>query len=242
MQILIVLENKKIKDLEGRRAVFSIINRFFTPRRYHANNDKKICPGYGDMKKDTDKHSQRSLHDIMNMMAQRVDGYAPERPAARGTLTEAEAYAHGDPLLAELLKDYRDSHHRYESLLRKHGADDAMVDVAADMAGSADTAVETRLIELRACTHARTQAEQRMQDSLEIMSASTRYHEKIRAYTDRVQSAALRAKKEAAESSYLFVIMMLFMLQESLRETQRRLSLASDFAVVSSHEHRRVAA
>lgn len=192
----------------------------------------------------TDQHSkgQRSLQDIMNMMAQRVEGYAPERPAVRGVLTEAEAYAHSDPLLAELLKDYRDNQHRYETLLRKHGADDAMVDVAADMAGSADTAVETRLIELRACAHSRALAEQRMQESLEMMNASTRYHEKIRAYTDRVQSAALRAKKEAAEASYLFVIMMLWMLQESLRETQRRLSLVNDFAIVSSRDERRMAA
>lgn len=194
------------------------------------------------MKHDNGQQSQRSLHDIMNMMAARVDGFAPERPATRGVLTEAEAYAHGDPLLAELLKEYRDIQTRYETQLRRNGADDAMVDVLADMAGSADSAVETRLIELRACTHARAMAEQRIQESLEMMSASTRYHEKIRAYADRVQSAALRAKHEAAESSYLFVVLMLFLLQESLRETQRRLSLASDFAVVSSHDERRIIA
>ena len=194
------------------------------------------------MKHDNRQHSQRSLHDIMNMMAARVDGYMPERPAARGVLTEAEAYAHGDPLLAELLKEYRDIQTRYETQLRRNGADDAMVDVLADMAGSADSAVETRLIELRACTHARALAEQRMQESLEMMGASTRYQEKIRAYADRVQSAALRAKKEAAESSYLFVIMLLWLLQESLRETQRRLSLANDFAVVSSRDDRRAVA
>lgn len=194
------------------------------------------------MKVDNHRQSQRSLHDIMNMMAQRVDGCAPERPAARGVLTEAEAYAHGDPLLAELLKEYRDNQNRYETQLRRSGADDAMVDVLADMAGSADSAVETRLIELRACSHARALAEQRIQESLEMMNASTRYHEKIRAYADRVQSAALRAKHEAAESSYLFVILMLFLLQESLRETQRRLSLVSDFAVVSSRDERRIIA
>jgi hypothetical protein len=41
MQILTILENIKIKDLGRQRVGFSIINRFFTPHRYHADNDKK---------------------------------------------------------------------------------------------------------------------------------------------------------------------------------------------------------
>jgi hypothetical protein len=184
--------------------------------------------------------ASRSLQDIMNAMAQRVGGQVVTPGPARGVLSEAEAYAHADLVLAGLLKQYRDAQGRYETLLRRNGSADAMVAVAADIAEGCDGAVETRLIELRACPLARRMAEQRMRDSLEALNASARYRDKISA-NDAAYEENARRRREAARDSYLWVMVLMWMLQDTLRETQRRLSVAHDFMTVSARDSRHAA-
>jgi hypothetical protein len=178
------------------------------------------------------------------MMAGRVENVAATaqgqtrpalRPAGAGVLSEAEAYAHFDPVLASLLKQYRDAQAHYETLLRKNGAHDAMAEVAADMADSYDSAVETRILELRQQATIRRAAEAMMQESIDRMAASKRYHDKLAADARNSEAARDRTKREARES-YMFVMFLWWMLQETLRETQRRLSAASAFARVTRHE------
>ncbi|MBU0859621.1 MAG: hypothetical protein KJ667_06765 [Alphaproteobacteria bacterium] len=195
------------------------------------------------MSRQIQKSGGQSLQDIMNMMAQRVDGLQTASPlsalTARGILSEAEAYAHFDPLLAQLLKHYRDAQSRYEELLRKNGSGDAMVDVAADMAASSDSAMETRLIELRTNNTMRRMAEARIRESIEMMNASTRYNEKLRNHALRRSGDIARQRMEEAREGIMWVWFLMMLLQDTLRETQRRLSAAQHFSRVSSHDDER---
>lgn len=191
--------------------------------------------------KKTQHTEQASLQDIMNRMATRVEGLRPQDGAARGVLSEAEAYAAFDPLLGQLLKHYRDAHAQYETLLRRNGAADAMVAVAADMAASCDSAVETRLIELRAHNTTRRMAEARMRESIEQLNASTRYREKLERHA-HFQSADMARRRAEAKEGMAWVMYLWWMLHFSLIEAQRRLSVAHDFTRASMRDDRLVAA
>lgn len=194
------------------------------------------------MSNSTQTGEKRSLQDIMNMMARRVDGYAvPAAEKRREVLTEAEAYALHDPLLAVLLKEYRDAQGRHESLLRRHGADNAMVALAADVAGGADVAMETRLIELRACATTRRLAECHMQEQIEMMNASARYRRQMNTYAQQVADESRRNREHQARDSFFWMMMLWWLLGQAVAETQRRLSLARDFEVVSNQDRRAVA-
>ena len=73
------------------------------------------------------------------------------------TATPDEALGHDilslaadDPTLASLIKQYLNASRAHKDLIRHHGAQDAMTEVAADMVDSAWCALQTRLLELRA--------------------------------------------------------------------------------------------
>src|SRR6185295_4761325 len=87
-----------------------------------------------------------SLHDIMNDMVQDPSGLGGER---RKTLRESDALATLDPVLAGLGKQRADANAHFARLLKSHGGDDPLTTVAADMLDSAQSAWETRLLELQ---------------------------------------------------------------------------------------------
>lgn len=190
------------------------------------------------------KSSGGTLQDIMNTMAGRPDSAAAdasaERAAVRGVLSEADAYARIDPLLAGLLKQYRDTQARHEQLLRANGACDPMTEVAADLAESCDSAVQTRMIELREQIVMRQAAEELMRDSLESEKASARYNKKLDLHAREIAADNDLCKKEARES-YMFVLFLWWMLQEALFATQIKLSAAHAFAQASDHDRRLIA-
>lgn len=180
------------------------------------------------------------------MMARRPDGCAPLAASKgadnrRAVPTEAEAYARLDPLLAGLLKDSKDAQGRHETLTRRNGADDPMACVAADMASSADAAVQTRLIELRACKDTRAMAEEFIEAHLESIAAGARHREKMNNFAHQVADETRRVREDRARDSFFWMMMLWMMLNDAVMETQRRLSLVQDFAVVSNHNRRAVA-
>lgn len=176
------------------------------------------------------------------MMARRPDGCVPKgTDKNRARVSEAEAYAHFDPLLAGLLKDSKDAQGRHETLVRRNGAADPMACVAADMASSADAAVQTRLIELRACPDMRALAEEFIEAHLESLAAAARHREKMNAFAHQVADETRRTREERARDSFFWMMLLWWMLNDVVMETQRRLSLAQDFAVVSNQSRRAVA-
>lgn len=98
----------------------------------------------------------RSLQDVMRAVAARVEAM-PERSAypvrvseQTSVLSELEAFAALDPLLASLRKDFLDTKAHATVLTAKNGRDDPMAQVAADLQDSAWCAMQTRYLELRA--------------------------------------------------------------------------------------------
>jgi Asp-tRNA(Asn)/Glu-tRNA(Gln) amidotransferase A subunit family amidase len=98
-----------------------------------------------------------SLQDIMNDIAgQKPDAFAnacqktSQKKMAAKPLDELHAFMRLDPLLADLHKQYMDAKDNCAELVREHGADDVMVDVAMDMEDSAWCAMQTRYLEVRA--------------------------------------------------------------------------------------------
>ncbi len=194
------------------------------------------------MKSQLHTGEKRPLQDVMNMMARRPDGCAPIAvDKSRAAVSEAEAYARFDPLLAGLLKDSRDAQGHHEILNRRHGAADPMTSVASDMASSADAAVQTRLIELRACPDTRVLAEEFIEAHLESIAAGARHREKMNNFAHQVADETRRVREDRARDSFFWMMMLWMMLNDVVMETQRRLSLAQDFAVVSNHNRRAVA-
>ncbi len=103
------------------------------------------------------KASLLSLQDIMNDIAgQRPDAVAQtcqktaKKKAAAKPLDELQAFIQLDPLLADLHKQYMGAKNNCAELVRAHGSDDVMVDVAMDMEDSAWCMMQTRYLEVRA--------------------------------------------------------------------------------------------
>lgn len=91
-----------------------------------------------------------SLETVMVEMVQRLEALCRDggRVAAQ-PLDEFEAFMTVDPLLAMLHKQLAEARVHYNSLKQKRGASDPMTEIAADQAESAESAMQTRLIELR---------------------------------------------------------------------------------------------
>ncbi len=80
--------------------------------------------------------------------------------------------ASDDPILASLIKQYLNASRQHKGLLRSHGTQDAMVEVAADMVDSAWCALQTRLLELRAA-QSQDQSDRAMTYGLAARTAET---------------------------------------------------------------------
>ncbi len=92
-----------------------------------------------------------SLREIMNAVSVNLDRVLDCAPAGRpAALSEMDAFAGLDPLLADLNKDYLDARSAHQSACRDFGSDDGMTSMAAVMMDSAWCAMQTRYMELRA--------------------------------------------------------------------------------------------
>lgn len=183
---------------------------------------------------------ERSLQDIMNVMARRVSNIdGPATRPARSVLSEADAYARFDIVLGQLLKNYNDAQAGRKRLCAALGPADAMTVVADDMVNTCRGMIEARLVELRANPMLRAQAE----DSLALagVESGMAQNEKMRGYADHMRREQLERKKQDAQHSGMWMFFLLWMLQETVRETQRRLSAVTAFSA-ASHSERRYAA
>lgn len=93
-----------------------------------------------------------SLQDIMNDMARRLDVIRTDDDSYGindGSVSEMGAYAAVDPVMADLYRQYLNARKRHKTLTNQNGDDDALAAVAGEQAESLDSALQTRLIELR---------------------------------------------------------------------------------------------
>lgn len=107
----------------------------------------------------------QSLQEIMNRLA-----HQPEEICAAATnplkiLDEMSAFIQLDETLADMNKQYLDAKAHRKNLVRLHGRNDAMTEIAYDMEDSAYCALQTRYIEVRQCRELMTEAQRLMRQS-----------------------------------------------------------------------------
>lgn len=124
----------------------------------------------------------KSLHELMNQMVVRLDDILPDDLQARHEDKNwpfIEIYIQIDPLLAQLYKQYCDAKARLAALVGAHGGGDPMVDVARDMMDGAETAVATRLVELRQDKEAEGRAQDMIRAKQEALSRKKKQEEPV---------------------------------------------------------------
>jgi hypothetical protein len=167
-----------------------------------------------------------SLETVMVEMVQRLEALCRDggRIAAQ-PLDEFEAFMTVDPLLAMLHKQLAEARVHYNSLKQKRGASDPMTEIAADQAESAESAMQTRLIELRSdCSKQRDvlrvmrQAKEQAEHRLQQLSAQ-----------DILRRMEL-ADDQNDDAALAFALMTLVKRIHGVRPTRsRRLSMAHTF-------------
>jgi hypothetical protein len=169
-----------------------------------------------------------SLHDIMNGMVQDPAGFATD--ATRPT-TEADALAALDPLLAGLDKQKADAGAHFARLLKSHGGDDPMTCVAADMKDSAQSAYETRLLELRQDRKIMAVVRRMIRDSHATIAQAERKAAALQQL--RLQLFSGRAAARGREGEYNEklnrILSLLGTLQAVIDDAQKTLCLANVF-------------
>lgn len=169
-----------------------------------------------------------SLHDIMNSMVRDPAEFAAD--AARPT-TEAEALATLDPLLAGLDKQKADADAHFGRLLKSHGGDDPMTCVAADMKDSAQSAYETRLLELQHDRRVMAMARRMIVEANATIAQAERRAAALAQL--RVQLFGGRAIAPGRETEYNVkmgrILSLLGTLQSVIDDAQKTLCLANDF-------------
>lgn len=182
----------------------------------------------------------RDLQSIIKDMAARLDQHRShdDGHAGMSMLTEIEAYVAIDATLARLYKEFADARLNRRRALEQHGERSAFADIAADLEESAQSAMETRMIELREDTQKRAMAERMMAHSHMATMDSYRaeraqwYAERQASYyaEERYEAALATKHRQEGEDSFMSLMVMWWMMRQMVNRTQARLSLASSFA------------
>ena len=181
-----------------------------------------------------------SLQELMRDMTRRLDSYdaygACDDDQQSSVSIELESFLAVDPILADLYKQYLDAKQRYEELMKCNGQDDPMAEVALDVMESAESAIETRLIELREDKKIVIEALYQRKLLLkarqsEIQRNAYNYKERLQAFYQR-GSAKFQTEQEAKDD-YFLMMLLWFWLSSLTRRAVHSLSLADAFRSVS---------
>lgn len=155
-----------------------------------------------------DSAGQTSLHDVMNDLARGV-GIEPDTAE-----DDLESFAAIDPLYAQLHREYLQAKSQHDKLIRDNGADDPMAEIAAEIADSAMSARDTRLIELRR-TEVTVQAAARESRARRDDAVAARAAEKRQSALDLFYRAQIiqrmKDRRRERDSDMTMLWMMLFM-------------------------------
>lgn len=192
---------------------------------------------------------QSDLQGTIRHMAARVDAFhmaGDDSQGPAGLISEVEAYMAVDSTLASLYKHYIDARAHRLRALKQSGEGSAMTEIARDMEDSAQSAIETRMIELKSHAMKRMNAERLMaQGRLREMDDCRAQAEKD--YARRQvedfaagRQAALRQSQvqKQGSDSYFALLLMWWLMRQMAARTQLRLSLAGSFTVASDYDVR----
>ena len=181
----------------------------------------------------------RDLQGIIRAMAVRLDMHqSADSGAPSGVLSEVEAYMAVDSTLAGLYKQFMEARSNLYRALKQQGTGSAMADIARDLQDSAQSAMETRMIELRENIIKRQMAE-RMMAHAHMTEMEAYRSESAHWYAERQAQNFAEQKRDQAvtarhqhegEESFLMMTMMWWMMRQMAWRTQVKLSLASSFS------------
>lgn len=183
-----------------------------------------------------------SLHDLIDDMARQPQTTDAGKKVRQNKGVDAiEIYAGLDPLLAELYRQYLEARRQYRSLSSLRGKDDPMADAARDWMDSAESAVQTRMIELRQDRKIRRQAglvleRQARQEAQEERESRSAASQKYRNHSDLLQTQQrilADAARREGEDGFFMMIYLLWMLRAITDRVTRTLSLAGSFMAVA---------
>lgn len=177
------------------------------------------------------------LQEIMNQMAGRMDmlldHHTPSHRKQSGVpqFDEVQRWIAVDPLLADLHKRYLDLRASHDRLLKRHGPKDPMTDIAADMAESAQCAVDTRLIEVRQnpvlCAAVSAMKAEAREELLRERMAQSRFFQNELQTSQRL-TRATQMRKRAGDSFWMLFVMLILM-RDMVDVTRHHLSIAMTF-------------
>lgn len=143
---------------------------------------------------------------------------------------EVRVYAGIDPVMARLYKDKQDAKARYQQHIDMFGKDDAMADVALDILESSESALETRLIELRRDPVKSLRAKLQIAQAERILREKKDKKQEHRfQYLKNIKDNMKRRAQVAAEESYFMGWVWVWLIQEQFYKAQRDLSLVHSF-------------
>lgn len=191
----------------------------------------------------------RDLQSIIRDLANRLDVHHQpgEAPVVSGFYNEVEAYMAVDATLARLYKEFLDARRTRVRALEQQGEGSAMAEIARDQEESAQSAMETRMIELREDQIKNSMVE-RMMAHNRMAEMDAYRSEKAKWYADRQaeyfaeerrEDAIAAQRQQESEDSFLSLMMMWWMMRQMVRRTQLKLSLARSFARALENEHER---
>jgi len=179
-----------------------------------------------------------NLQALMNEMASRpvpIKAHDHQKAPA----SEEMAYVALDPVYADLHKQYRDAKARHRKLIQIYKSQDPLLEVAADMLESLESACETRLIELRRdlimrAAVRRLLREQQLRIEEENHAHSTLYRMRMIAFHNENYLSIKKRTKQEQQDSINFFMLCHVMLNNALLRAQNAFSLAQDFSMATT--------
>lgn len=147
-----------------------------------------------------------------------------------------------DPVLAGLHKRLQDAKAQYAKLAKKHGKLDPMTEIVAETMESLKVSVDTRLIELRRnkkfirMAQHYTAKDNTPDYARHLFNASKRHVAKQERYNAQLRKQAAYKAQKAGEDGFFFMMILLWLMEQTLEFTRRQFSLASAFSFAAHEE------
>lgn len=178
-----------------------------------------------------------SLQDITLELAKQFEAHGASDFFSKSedlqpNMTLTEAYLSLDPLLRRLHKEQLNAAAQYDKLVKELGADDPMTMVSEDMAESALSAFETRLIELKSDKALRRKVKYMICPETQEEAIRRAKRQKMRRIANdmnRLRHEMVEKLRKKGEDQFMFIMFMMHLFREGLQQAHMNLSLAHSF-------------
>ena len=159
--------------------------------------------------------------DVMNAVSQTLDACLQAPRPSTCALSELDALALHDPLLASLRKSYLDAKALRVQSQQQYGVDDGMTEIAMDSEDSAWCAMQTRYLEVRGDRDAMAAAQRAMEEAAqkEKHRAAVEEERNVVSYFKSLQM--MKQVREQGAADYAMLILALWMLRNTYQDLFR---------------------